>query len=120
MTGRLESFSKWLQLKIYQLEVTLSVYMFTPNEKFIFYSILFLLFSLTLIATILYLPQHVHFILGRAWFYMHGDEVFAHQSQLVKSVLLQGSSGTATAAAAAQAVQTTIAAAAKGIVKGEL
>lgn len=36
MTGRLESFSKWLQLKIYQLEVTLSVYMFTPNEKFIF------------------------------------------------------------------------------------
>ncbi|KAM7184820.1 Protein of unknown function (DUF3317) domain containing protein [Rhypophila sp. PSN 637] len=117
MTGRLESFSKWLQLKIYQLEVTLSVYMFTPNEKFIFYSILFLLFSLTLIATILYLPQHVHFILGRAWFYMHGDEVFAHQSQLVKSVL-QGSSGTATAAA--QAVQTTIAAAAKGIVKGEL
>lgn len=36
MSGRLESFSKWLQLKIYQLEVTLSVYMFTPSEKFFF------------------------------------------------------------------------------------
>ncbi|KAM7206486.1 Protein of unknown function (DUF3317) domain containing protein [Naviculisporaceae sp. PSN 640] len=113
MTGRLEAFSKWLQLKKYQLEVTLSVYMFTPNEKFIFYSVFFLLFSLTLIAMILYLPQHVQFILGRAWFYMHGDEVFGTQSQLVKSVLLQGQ-GTATAAATA-AVKATAAA-----VKAEL
>lgn len=32
----LEKFSKWLQLKIYQLEVTFSVYIFTPLEKFIF------------------------------------------------------------------------------------
>lgn len=72
-------------------------------------SVLFLLFSLTFIATVLYLPQHVQFILGRAWFYMHGDEVFAHQSQLVKSVLLQG--GTS---AAAQAAQATVTAVAKG------
>jgi hypothetical protein len=36
MPGALESFSKWVQLKIYQLEVTYSVYMFTPMEKFIF------------------------------------------------------------------------------------
>jgi len=42
MAGRLESFSKWVQLKIYQLEVTLSVYMFTPNEKFIFCTLLLL------------------------------------------------------------------------------
>ncbi|KAK3944139.1 hypothetical protein QBC46DRAFT_337870 [Diplogelasinospora grovesii] len=69
----LDRFSKWLQLKIYQLEVTLSVYMFTPVEKFIFYSVLFLLTSLTFIATVLYLPQHLRFIINRAWFYMHGD-----------------------------------------------
>ncbi|AEO56913.1 hypothetical protein MYCTH_2033959, partial [Thermothelomyces thermophilus ATCC 42464] len=69
----LESFSKWLQLKIYQLEVTMSVYIYTPIEKFIFYSVLFLLLSLTFIATVLYLPQHVQFIINRAWFYMHGD-----------------------------------------------
>lgn len=30
------SFTKWLQLKIYQVEVTFSVYIFTPLEKFIF------------------------------------------------------------------------------------
>ena len=32
----LEKFSKWLKLKIYRLEVTFSVYMFTPAEKFVF------------------------------------------------------------------------------------
>ncbi|KAK3328398.1 hypothetical protein B0T19DRAFT_485302 [Cercophora scortea] len=69
----LGSFTKWLQLKIYQLEVNLGVYIFTPVEKFIFYSVLFLLFSLTFIATVLYLPQHVQFIINRAWFYMNGD-----------------------------------------------
>lgn len=32
----LEKFSRWVQLKIYQLEVTFSVYIFTPVEKFFF------------------------------------------------------------------------------------
>jgi len=73
MSSYLERFSKWLQLKIYQIEVTLSVYIFTPAEKAIFWSIVFLLFSLTFIAIILYLPQHVRFIASRAYFYLSGD-----------------------------------------------
>jgi len=95
MPSYLESLSKWIQLKIYQFEVTFSVYIFTPVEKFILCmfcsrgggrlkkkkltftsildSVLFLLFGLTFIATVLYLPHHVQFILNRAWFYMHGD-----------------------------------------------
>lgn len=36
-------------------------------------SVLFLIFSLTFIATVLYLPHHLQFIISRAWFYMHGD-----------------------------------------------
>lgn len=32
----LERFSKWIKLKIYQIEVTYSVYIFTPAEKFVF------------------------------------------------------------------------------------
>ena len=36
MSSYLESLSKWLQLKIYQFEVTLSVYIWTPIEKFFF------------------------------------------------------------------------------------
>ena len=31
-----DSFSRWIQLKLYQLEVTFSVYIFTPVEKFVF------------------------------------------------------------------------------------
>ncbi|KAK4152620.1 hypothetical protein C8A00DRAFT_44322 [Chaetomidium leptoderma] len=105
MASRLESFSKWLQLKIYQLEVTMSVYIYTPIEKFIFYSVLFLLFSLTFIATVLYLPQHVQFVLKRAWFYMHGDSCEAAAGELVK----EGAKGVfdsvvGTAAAATTAV----------------
>ncbi|KAL1877613.1 hypothetical protein VTK73DRAFT_8437 [Phialemonium thermophilum] len=72
-----DSFSKWLKLKIYQIEVTFSVYIFTPVEKFIFWSVFFLLTSLTMIATILYLPRHLAFIIGRAWFYMNGDSADA-------------------------------------------
>uniref|UniRef100_A0A098DPZ1 Uncharacterized protein n=6 Tax=Fusarium sambucinum species complex TaxID=569360 RepID=A0A098DPZ1_GIBZE len=69
------SFRKWLALKQYQLEVTFSVYMFTPWEKFFFSSIVFLLFSLTFIAACLYLPHHISFLVGRAWYYMNGEQI---------------------------------------------
>ncbi|KAK3351755.1 hypothetical protein B0H65DRAFT_507130 [Neurospora tetraspora] len=94
MSSYLEAFSKWFKLKIYQLEVTMSVYIFTPIEKFIFYSVLFLLVSLTFIATFLYLPHHVQFIARRAWFYMHGDtqdsilDVVSNAVTVTKSALL--------------------------------
>ncbi|TLS27694.1 hypothetical protein PpBr36_04457 [Pyricularia pennisetigena] len=71
----LDRFGKWAQLKIYQIEVTFSVYMFTPTERFIFWSIVFLVNALTLIATILYMPQHIVFIVNRAWFYINGDSI---------------------------------------------
>ncbi|TPX17640.1 uncharacterized protein E0L32_012051 [Thyridium curvatum] len=68
-------FSKWLKLKIYQFEATYTLTMFSSAEKFVFYSILFLLTSLTMIACFLYLPHHIAFIANRAWFYVHGDNV---------------------------------------------
>lgn len=37
----LDRFGKWVQLKVYQVEVTYSVYMFTPAEKFIFCAFFF-------------------------------------------------------------------------------
>lgn len=65
---------RWLSLKQYQIEVTFGVYMFTPTEKFIFWSVVFLLSAMGSIATILYLPQHILFIINRAWFYVSGGE----------------------------------------------
>ncbi|KAI2643518.1 hypothetical protein GGS21DRAFT_496770 [Xylaria nigripes] len=70
----LQRFGRWLALKQYQIEVTFGVYMFTPTEKFIFWSVVFLLSAMGSIATILYLPQHILFIIHRAWFYVSGGE----------------------------------------------
>ncbi|KAH9910087.1 hypothetical protein F4778DRAFT_714080 [Xylariomycetidae sp. FL2044] len=68
----LPRFGRWLRLKQYQIEVTFGVYMFTPTEKFAFWSVVFLLSALTIIAIVLYLPQHLVFIIHRAWFYVNG------------------------------------------------
>ena len=89
---------RWLQRKRYQYEVTFSLYMLTPTEKFIFSScspshlnqrkaiekslanrteidsFLFLFISMIIIAASLYLPEHVATMWNRAWFYYAGDE----------------------------------------------
>ncbi|KAI9822272.1 MAG: hypothetical protein M1832_003095 [Thelocarpon impressellum] len=65
----------WLRRKRYQYEVTFSLYMLTPAEKFIFNSFLFLFLSMIVIAASLYFPQHVTKVLSRAWFYYAGEEV---------------------------------------------
>lgn len=93
MAAQKGGLSKWLHLKQYQLELTYSVYMFTPWEKFAFCtsssslslslnpsltptdSIFFLLFSLVFIAALLYLPHHISFIVGRAWYYFNGEHI---------------------------------------------
>ncbi|KAF2182817.1 hypothetical protein K469DRAFT_690548 [Zopfia rhizophila CBS 207.26] len=68
------SLLRWLQRKRYQYEVTFSLYMLTPTEKFIFNSILFLLLSLFIIAASLYLPEHITIIANRMFYYWFGDE----------------------------------------------
>ncbi|CZT05439.1 hypothetical protein WAI453_005019 [Rhynchosporium graminicola] len=76
---------RWLQRKRYQYEVTFSLYMLTPTEKFIFNSFLFLFFSMIIIAMTLYLPQHIAFLTNRAWFYYNGD--LEHATMAVQSVI---------------------------------
>ncbi|KAI9742004.1 MAG: hypothetical protein M1834_000393 [Cirrosporium novae-zelandiae] len=64
----------YLRRKRYQYEVTYSLYMLTPTEKFIFNSFVFLIFSMIFIACVLYLPEHISKLAGRAWFYYAGDD----------------------------------------------
>ncbi|TVY29040.1 hypothetical protein LHYA1_G002264, partial [Lachnellula hyalina] len=78
---------RWLQRKRYQYEVTFSLYMLTPTEKFIFNSFLFLFFSMIIIAMTLYLPQHIAFLTNRAWFYYNGEESAKLAGVGVNSVL---------------------------------
>lgn len=65
---------RWLQRKRYQYEVTFSLYMLTPTEKFIFNTFLLLFISMIIVAASLYLPEHVMKMASRAWFYYAGDE----------------------------------------------
>ncbi|CAK7224098.1 hypothetical protein SCUCBS95973_005404 [Sporothrix curviconia] len=104
----LERFSKWIQLKIYQFEVTYSVYMLTPMEKFFVYSLLFLLTSLTSIAIFLYLPHHVAFLINRAWFYAHGDSSFDAAQSLLQGVQAAEKAGADAAESIAAAAATMV------------
>jgi hypothetical protein len=104
--------ARWLRLKQYQVEVTFAVYMFTPTEKFVFWSVVFLLFSMTTIAAVLYLPQHIAFLIDRAWFYVNGGEgsgvgsniLSAGKESLSLAVTSFGSSATAAAKETAESV----------------
>jgi hypothetical protein len=66
---------------------------------------MFLLFSLTLIAIVLYLPQHIVFLINRAWFYVHGDsvDVVGITKEAVQTFAQSAlNAGTTTAAAAGE------------------
>ncbi|KAL7948985.1 hypothetical protein V8C42DRAFT_312880 [Trichoderma barbatum] len=69
------SIKSMLQRKMLQIDVTYGTYLFSPIEKFAYYSIVFLLFSLTSIAVILYLPHHISILAGRAWYYINGETI---------------------------------------------
>ncbi|PSK45235.1 hypothetical protein B9Z65_2375 [Elsinoe australis] len=78
---------RWFQRKRYQYEVTFSLYMLTPTEKFIFNSILFLFLAMVLIATALYLPQSISNVLRRGWYYLLGD---THELESLREVMEGG------------------------------
>ncbi|EKG11185.1 hypothetical protein MPH_11656 [Macrophomina phaseolina MS6] len=90
---------RWLQRKRYQYEVTFSLYMLTPTEKFIFNSFVFLFASMIVIAASLYLPEHISFLVNRAAYYLAGETAGAFPES--------------TSAAAAAAAKATVTAAAR-------
>lgn len=59
---------------------------------------------MTFIATALYLPQHIAFIVGRAWFYMHGENVDVVEltKEAVDSALAHAPAFTSTVTEAAE------------------
>ncbi|ETN40328.1 uncharacterized protein HMPREF1541_04604 [Cyphellophora europaea CBS 101466] len=90
----LSSFTRWLQIKKYQYEVTTSLYMLTPTEKFVFNVIILVLFTLLVAAAVAYLPNHIAVISNRLWYYVHGEFLYA-------------TAGTAAQSSTKQALETT-------------
>ncbi|OCK79409.1 hypothetical protein K432DRAFT_299891, partial [Lepidopterella palustris CBS 459.81] len=81
------SLLRWLQRKRYQYEVTFSLYMLTPTEKFIFNSFLFLFLSMIIIAASLYLPEHIAGVANRAFYYWGGDDAPSAAHDLAANIV---------------------------------
>ncbi|KIW96912.1 uncharacterized protein Z519_02303 [Cladophialophora bantiana CBS 173.52] len=91
--SQLSSFLRWVQLKKYQYEVTFSLYMLTPTEKFIFNLILFLLVSMLVTAATLYLPNHVIVIYHRICYYISGEFAYKTSTNLSGEALTLAGDG---------------------------
>ncbi|KAK8247165.1 hypothetical protein HDK64DRAFT_62682 [Phyllosticta capitalensis] len=107
---------RWLQRKRYQYEVTFSLYMLTPTEKFIFNSFLFLFLSMIVIAASLYLPEHISFLADRALYYLSGDHPSSAAAHLASTAAAAAAeSAKASSASAVAAVKNAATAAAEAV-----
>lgn len=88
------SLFRWMRLKIYQYEVTFSLYMLTPIEKLIFNTLLLGLIAMIAMGTYIYLPDHLLAIYGRLYYYWAGERLFSSGRLSISSVF--GENGVAT------------------------
>ncbi|KAI1472471.1 uncharacterized protein F4812DRAFT_13852 [Daldinia caldariorum] len=71
----IEALARWARLKKYRIEVTYGVYVFTPVEKAIFWTIFCFLFTTISFAAVLYTQRNVLLLLRYASssFYVGGE-----------------------------------------------
>ncbi|KAI2637887.1 hypothetical protein GGS26DRAFT_431504 [Hypomontagnella submonticulosa] len=79
----LEAWARWARLKKYRIEVTYGVYVFTPMEKFFFWTIFCFLFTVISFAAILYTQRNVFLLIRYASIYVSGDGVTNAVSNLL-------------------------------------
>ncbi|KAI0428361.1 hypothetical protein F5Y09DRAFT_289295 [Xylaria sp. FL1042] len=60
---QLDIFVRWLRLKKYRIEVTYGVYVYTPGEKLVFWTIFCILFVLISMVTVHYTHRSLVFFL---------------------------------------------------------
>ncbi|KAI1211895.1 uncharacterized protein F4807DRAFT_380374 [Annulohypoxylon truncatum] len=69
----LEAFARWARLKKYRIEVTYGVYVYTPVEKAVFWTIFCLLFTAISFAALVYTKRNVTLLLKYASIYVNRD-----------------------------------------------
>ncbi|KAI0886195.1 uncharacterized protein GGS22DRAFT_160216 [Annulohypoxylon maeteangense] len=69
----LEGLVRWARLKKYRIEVTYGVYVYTPVEKAIFWTIFCFLFGVISFAALLYTKRNVSLLLKYAYIYVNGS-----------------------------------------------
>ncbi|KAI0116572.1 hypothetical protein F4776DRAFT_666327 [Hypoxylon sp. NC0597] len=69
----IEAFARWAWLKKYRIEVTYGVYVFTPVEKAVFWTIFCFLFTVISFAAVVYTQRNVLLLLRYASLYVSRD-----------------------------------------------
>ncbi|KAI1650915.1 uncharacterized protein F4817DRAFT_367486 [Daldinia loculata] len=69
----IEALVRWASLKKYRIEVTYGVYVYTPIEKAVFWTIFCFLFTTISFAAILYTERNVLLLLRYASIYVSGE-----------------------------------------------
>ncbi|KAI2639208.1 hypothetical protein GGS21DRAFT_506437 [Xylaria nigripes] len=65
-SSQLDLFVRWIRLKKYRIEVTYGVYVFTPGEKAVFWTLFCLFFAAIWTALAVYTPRSLALLLRAA------------------------------------------------------
>ncbi|KAL7621491.1 hypothetical protein AAE478_008814 [Parahypoxylon ruwenzoriense] len=68
----IDALARWARLKKYRIEVTYGVYVFTPMEKVVFWTIFCFLFTVISFAALVYTQRNVLLLIRYASFYVNG------------------------------------------------
>ncbi|KAI0827228.1 hypothetical protein F5Y06DRAFT_283805 [Hypoxylon sp. FL0890] len=71
----IEALARWAWLKKYRIEVTYGVYVFTPVEKAVFWTIFCFLFTVISFAAVVYTQRNVLLLLRYASVYVNKEGV---------------------------------------------
>ncbi|KAI5860649.1 hypothetical protein GGS23DRAFT_599170 [Durotheca rogersii] len=74
----LDALARWARLKKYRIEVTYGVYVYTPMEKVVFWSIFCLLFTILPFAAALYIRRSVPILVRQASVYVNARDVLSN------------------------------------------
>ncbi|KAI1401630.1 hypothetical protein F4819DRAFT_486438 [Hypoxylon fuscum] len=69
----IESLARWVRLKKYRIEVTYGIYVFTPVEKVLFWTIFCFLFTVISFAAVVYTQRKVLLLIKYASVYVTGE-----------------------------------------------
>ncbi|KAI0011342.1 hypothetical protein F4779DRAFT_626549 [Xylariaceae sp. FL0662B] len=83
----IEAFCSWARLKKYRIEVTYGVYVFTPVEKVLFWTIFCFLFTVISFAAAVFTQRNVMLLIRYAAVYVGGDDASMASRLLAKEGL---------------------------------
>jgi hypothetical protein len=91
----LQRVSHWAHLKQYQFEITFAINVYTRSERIFFWSVLLFLITLTLYATIFFVPRNLLHIAKCILTYVLGDHSRQQEMGKLISVAVSNSVGAA-------------------------